>query len=157
MARLLKALTVTLCGLTTALLTGIVATVVERVTGYSIHTLAIWLVVPVGALITGLASASGFYFGSLYFHARATRATLVQVVLVGGLSYFLIHYVQYFTLVLDDGRRVSDLIGFGGYLDLALTKSHYSFGPGAGQDVGEVGAFGYVLAAIQIVGFLVGG
>jgi len=157
MSPALKSLIVAGCGLATALLTGIVVTVVEHTLGFSIHTLAVWFVIPAGALMTGLASASGFYFGSLYLHARPTKFTLVQVVVVGGLSYFLIHYISYFTLVLNDGVRARDVIGFGDFLDFVLTKSHYRVGRGAGTDIGEMGRFGYALGGLQVLGFLAGG
>ena len=60
------------------------------------------------------------------------------------------------TFVLDDGRRVSDMIPFGQYMDITLTSAHYRIGR-AMTDTGEVGSFGYWLAAFQFVGFLVGG
>ena len=59
-------------------------------------------------------------------------------------------------MVLDDGRKVADFVPFGQYLDISLTKAHYRIGRGA-TDTGEIGTFGYWMAVIQFVGFLVGG
>jgi hypothetical protein len=103
-----------------------------------------------------LAAASGYYFGSLYFHKRAGLSLLLQMVVIAGLTQLLIYYMGYSTFVLDDGRRVSDMIPFGQYIEITLTSAHYRIGR-AMTDTGEVGSFGYWLAAFQFVGFLVGG
>jgi hypothetical protein len=69
----------------------------------------------------------------------------------------LIYYLVYATLVLDDGRRASDLIDFASYVDFVLTKSHMRVGRAGQINTGEVGQLGYALAAIEFAGFLVGG
>jgi hypothetical protein len=144
------------CGLVTSLMTVFLVVFVERLTGFDIFTFSIWLIVPVEAIATGMAAASGYYFGSLYFHTRPNALLLFQMVIVAGATQLLIYYVQYATFVLDDGRRVSDFMPFARYLDITLTSAHYRVGRGA-RDVGEIGEFGYWLAAIQFVGFLIGG
>jgi hypothetical protein len=144
------------CGLVTSILTALAVVAVSRMTGFDFFTFSIWVVVPVGAALTGFAAASGYYFGSLYFHKRPDLLLLLQMVVIAGLTQLLIYYLGYRTFVLDDGRRVSDLIPFGRYLDIILTSAHYRVGR-AMTDTGEVGSFGYWLAAFQFVGFLVGG
>lgn len=52
---------------------------------------------------------------------------------------------------------MSDLIPFAQYLDITLTTAHYRVGLAGQDDTGEVGQFGYWLAVIQFIGFLVGG
>ncbi len=157
MRRILQTSSVAACGLVTSLITALLVTVIERLTGFDLFTFSIWFVVPVGAIGTGIAAASGYYFGSLYFHTRPNLLLLVEMVVVAGLTQLLIYYIQYATLILDDGRRVSDFIPFRQYLDIALTSAHYHAGRTLQIDTGEVGRFGYWLAAIQFVGFLVGG
>lgn len=144
------------CGLVTSILTALAVVAVSRMTGFDFFTFSIWVVVPVGAALTGFAAASGYYFGSLYFHKRPDLLLLLQMVVIAGLTQLLIYYLGYRTFVLDDGRRVTDLIPFGRYLDITLTSAHYRIGR-AMTDTGEVGSFGYWLAAFQFVGFLVGG
>jgi hypothetical protein len=151
-----KTTSVATCGLVTSFLTALLVAVIERLTGFDIFTFSLWFIIPAGAIGTGFAAASGYYFGSLYFHTRPNRLLLLQMVIVAGLTQLLIYYIQYATLILDDGRSVSDLIPFAQYLDVVLTKAHYRVGRGA-HDAGEVGQLGYWLAAIQFVGFLVGG
>lgn len=157
MANLLKQSVVALCGLVTSILVALLVTVGQRLTGFDFFTLSVWVIVPVGAMLTGLAAASGYYFGSLYFHTRPNALLFLQMVVIAGLTFFLIYYLEYMTLVLDDGRRVSDYISFSRYFTLAVTTAHYRIGRGAGVDTGEVGEAGYWFAAIQFLGFLVGG
>lgn len=144
------------CGFVTSVLTALAVVVVSKMTGFDFFTFNIWIAVPVGSVLTGFAAASGYYFGSLYFHKRAGLSLLLQMVVIAGLTQLLIYYMQYNTLVLNDGRRVSDFIPFGQYIDISLTSAHYRVGR-AMTDTGEVGSFGYWLAAFQFVGFLVGG
>lgn len=156
MKGLLESFGVVLCGLATSIMVAIANVAVARIVGFDFFTFSIWVVVPVGALLTGFAAASGYYFGSLYFHKKATAILLVQMVVIAGLTQLLIYWMGYATMVLDDGRKVADLVPFGQYLDISLTKAHYRIGRGA-TDTGEVGTFGYWMAVIQFMGFLVGG
>lgn len=145
-----------LCGLTTSILVAIADSAIARMTGFDLFTLSFWVVIPAGALIVGAAAASGYYFGSLYFHKRANAALLIQMVVIAGFTQMLIYWLGYYTLVLEDGRRVADFIPFAQYLDISLTSAHYKFGR-AQSDMGEAGSFGYWMAGIQFVGFLAGG
>jgi hypothetical protein len=155
MRGLLENFGIALCGLATSILVAIANVAVARITGFDFFTFAIWIFVPAGALFTGYAAASGYYFGSLYFHKKPNAILLIQMVMIAGLTQLLIYWLGYATMVLDDGRRVADLIPFGEYLDLLLTTAHYRMA--RASDMGEVGTFGYWLAAIQFAGFLVGG
>jgi hypothetical protein len=145
------------CGLITSVLTALADVSIAKMTGIDVFTFSIWVVIPAGAIGVGLAAASGYYFGSLYFHKRADISLVVQMVLIAGLTQLLIYDLGYFTMVLDDGRRVHDFVAFDKYLDIKLTTAHYRIGRGTGTDTGEVGSLGYWIAALQFVGFLVGG
>lgn len=156
MKGLLESFGIALCGLATSILVAIANVAVARMTGFDFFTFSIWVIVPAGALLTGFAAASGYYFGSLYFHKRATATLLIQMVVIAGLTQLLIYWLGYATMVLDDGRKVADFVPFGQYIDLILTKAHYRIGRGQ-TDTGEVGSMGYWIAGAQFVGFLFGG
>jgi hypothetical protein len=156
MKRFAEKFGIALCGLVTSILVAITDIAISRMTGFDLFTLSFWVVIPAGALIVGMAAASGYYFGSLYFHKRATTVLLIQMVVIAGFTQILIYWLSYYTLILDDGRRVAEFIPFAQYLDISLTSAHYKFGR-AQSDMGEAGSFGYLMAAIQFVGFLVGG
>lgn len=143
-------------GLVTFALTVLVVTVVERLTTFNLFTFSVWVVVPVGAGICGAAAASGYYFGSLFFHTRPTWFLLVEILIVAAIAQLAIYYAEYSTLVLDDGTPAPQVIGFWDYLDVYIRSMHLRVGRG-NTDTGEVGQFGYWLAAIQFVGFILGG
>jgi hypothetical protein len=157
MAYLLSMMGVAVCGLITSVLTALGVVVIENLTGLSIFTFSIWLVIPAGAIATGMAAASGYYFGSLYFHRRPNWFLLIQMIIIAGTTQLLIYYLEYTTLVLDNGVKASALVLFTKYLDISLTSAHYRVGRAGQVDTGEVGQFGYWLALIQFVGFLLGG
>jgi hypothetical protein len=156
MTNFLKRSVLALCGLATSIAVAVLITVGERLTGYDLFTFNIWVIVPAGAILTGLAAASGYYFGSLFFHMRPTPLAFVQMVAIAGLTFVLIYYLEYATLTLDDGRHVSDYMSFWRYFTFVVTTAHYQLGHGQ-IDTGELGEAGYWVAAIQFIGFLVGG
>jgi len=156
MKRVFTKFGVSACGLATSVMTAIAVVVISNLTGFNIFTFSIWVIVPAGAMGVGMAAASGYYLGGLYFHQRATVGLLIQMVVIAASTQLLIYYLGYTTLVLDNGVRVADHIDFGKYLDIILTKTHYRIGRGA-HDAGEAGNFGYTMAFLQFIGFSIGG
>ncbi|WP_157532820.1 hypothetical protein, partial [Hyphomonas polymorpha] len=152
----LKTSGVVACGLATSLLTVLLVTAIGHFTGFDLYTLSFFFIIPVGALICGAAAASGYYFGSLYFHTRPNALLILQMIVIAGITQILIYYAQYATLMVE-GFRARDLISFQEYVELSLTTAQYSMGRGLQHNMGEVGQAGYWLAAIQFVGFLLGG
>ncbi len=148
---------VALCGLVTSVLTAVGVVLVQNLTGFNLFTLSFWVVLPVGAFLVGFAAASGYFFGSLYFHKKPGLLLLLQMVLIAAFTQLLIYYMEYSTLILDDGTKASEYIAFGQYLDLSLTKAHYRIGRSAQHDMGEAGSFGYWMAFFQFIGFMLGG
>ncbi len=130
---------------------------VNHLTGFNIFLFGLWVIIPAGALLTGVAATSGYYFGGLYFHTRPTWFLFVQIVIAAATAQFVIYYGEYRSLVLDDGTMASDAIGFWDYLDVYLRSMHIRTGHGGHIDTGEVGDFGYWLAVIDFIGFILGG
>lgn len=156
MKNLIENFGIALCGFVTSILVAIIDVVVARMVGFDFFTFSLWFVVPAGAALAGFAAASGYYFGPLYFHKRANKALLVQMVFIAGFTQVLIYWLGYTTMVLNDGRKVADLVPFVQYLDVSLTSAHYRIGR-VQADTGAVGSLGYLLAVFQFVGFLGGG
>ncbi len=132
-----------------------VATVFQKLTGYDLSTFSLWLVIPAGAIFTGLAASSGYYFGSIYLHTQARWYVALQTVVVAALTYLLIQYLQYYFFTLD-GAPVRDRVSFETFEQIALTHQQIHLGRGM-MNVGEVGSLGYGLAALDLLGFLAGG
>jgi hypothetical protein len=155
MPRFLANRFVEFCGLATSLLTAILVVAVEDWLNFSFFTLTFWVVIPVGALITGCFAATGYYFGAILANRRPTKQPLVSMVAVAGGTFFLIYYLQYISLDID-GKPVRDYVTFSTYLQVVLTKAEYGLMRSQNAKF-EVGAFGYVIAALQLVAFMLGG
>jgi hypothetical protein len=147
---------VTLCGAITSVLTAMVVLLIQKLTGFNLFTLSVWLVVPVGAGLTGFAAASGYMFGSLYFHHKPTKMLLLNMAVIAAGTQFLIYYLEYSTLVLNDGRTANEVVGFSNYLNVSLTTAKYSLTRTPHSGV-EVGSYGYFLAFLQFLSSIIGG
>ncbi|MGX5831243.1 hypothetical protein [Mesorhizobium sp. 43Arga] len=148
---------VVVSGLITFGLVVLAVIVINHITGFNVFSFSFWVVIPAGAVLTGVAAASGYYFGSLFFHTRPTWFLLVQILIVTAAAQLVIYYGEYRSLVFDDGTMASDVIGFRDYLDTYLRSMHFKAGHGGHIDTGEVGDFGYWLAVIDFIGFILGG
>src|SRR5215510_4586274 len=72
-------------------------------------------------------------------------------------TFFTIYWLSY-TFLEIDGKLVSEYVSFGQYMDILLTHQQMEImfhGVKTGA-TGELGGFGYVVAALQIVGFALG-
>src|SRR5689334_18618076 len=101
MARFVANRFVELCGLTTSVLTAVVVLLIERWVNFSIFTMSFWVIVPVGALLTGCGAASGYYIGAVLTDRKPGKQLLVSMVIVSGGTFFLIYYLQYLTMEVD--------------------------------------------------------
>lgn len=126
--------------------------------GVSLYAVMFFWIVPVVAIIAGLLSASGYYFGALLFHHRPSRSVKISMVLVAIAAFFFIHLMTYMRLQID-GALVKDHISFFSYLHESYTHLSLQFRRGAGKGVetGELGLLGYGVAVLQVIGFAGGG
>lgn len=130
--------------------------IIAKITGFNLYSFSIWFILPVGAALVGFGGTSGAVLAARYFNIKPKWIDFVPLVITAAATMWLIYYLDYATFVLNDGRKVSDILDFESYVDLVLTKSHMRFGRAA-LDTGELGEAGYYFAAVQFVGFLVGG
>lgn len=151
-------LTVAAFGASTSFVTAIILAVIEIEFGFSIYSFMYWFVIPAGAICSGIAAASGYYAGAKYFNHRPTRVLLLNMVFISVTTFFLIHYMNYYSLVVD-GRPVRELVDFAQYLNIVLSHTAVRFRVARGPVSGpvELGSWGYLYAVLQIVGFAVGG
>lgn len=145
-------------GLTTSILTGLILWFVEQKFGFAFYSWTFWFVIPVGAGIAGFAAASGYYLGAWLFGHRPSRLLLLNILIASVATFFFIHYLSYSTMQIE-GKKVSDYIAFWEYLNIAIRSASMSFRFHASDfgSTGELGAFGYAVAALQILGFAAGG
>jgi hypothetical protein len=124
-------------GILSLVLAAFLVTVVNRATGFNPFTLTVWSVIPAGAILTGAAAASGLPLGSRLFRTRPPRLKIVYVVTGAALAQAAVYYGEYATLVLENGFRVAERIGFFNYLDIRLTTAHLRLGPAQGPAMRE--------------------
>jgi hypothetical protein len=156
MNSVVRSTAVMLCGLVTSIVTSILVVIVSRMMDMDIYTFTAWGIIPVGALFTGAFAASGYYFGCIYLNKRPDTPLLLEMLVAAAFCQVLIYYLGYETLVLSDGRHVTDVVSFGGYLTVLLTKSHLQV-TYSSSETDELGSMGYVLAGLYFLGFLIGG
>lgn len=145
-------------GFATSLITAVILWLVETRFGFAFYSWMFWFIVPVGALLSGFAGASGYLGGSWFFGHRPTRVLLLNVVLASLGTFFTIHYLAYLTLEIE-GNAVSDYVSFLQYLDISIRSTSMEFRVRTAEvgATGEVGGLGYGVALVQILGFAVGG
>lgn len=151
-------LIVTAFGFVASMITAVVLLLVEEHLGFAFYSLMFWFVIPAGAILSGFVAAGGYYLGSILFGHKPTWLLLLNMVLVSVGTFFTIYWLSYASLEID-GKSVSDLIPFSQYMDIVLqhqTMDFHFHGAKVGT-TGELGGFGYVTAALQIIGFAFGG
>lgn len=145
-------------GALTSFITAAVLAAVEIKWGYSLYSYTFWFVIPVGAIGFGFVAASGYYFGARLFNHRPTRLLLVNIVVISVFTFFLIYYLNYYFITVD-GKAVRDYVPFLDFLSIVLSHESLQFSyrlHPIGSAV-EMGSWGYLYAALQVVGFAIGG
>ena len=151
---------ITISGIVSTLLVVGANQVVATSTGIDILSYSIWLIVPAGAMLGGAAAASGYYAAARVTQTMPSKTLGWSMVAIGASAWLLSIWLGYFTLRLGDGTMVRDVVGFLKYFvfrteHMSLTVSAR---PGLkGVDTGELGSWGYVREAAQLLGFLLGG
>lgn len=151
-------LIVTAFGFVASMTTAIVLYLLERYVDFAFYSLTLWFVIPAGAILAGFVAAGGYYYGSILFGHRPTRLLLLNMVLVSIGTFFTVHWLSYSSMEVDR-RLVSDYVPFSKYMDVILQHQSMEFrfkGAKVGS-TGELGSFGYVTAALQVIGFAIGG
>lgn len=122
---------------------------------FPLYTFMVYFIIPGGAIACGFVAAIGYWAGSRVFHHRPTRLLLWNMVLISVGTFFSIHHLDY-THAWFDGRPLSDVMSFPDYLTAVTEHMAYKVGRGAGEAM-ELGHLGWGVAALQIIGFSLGG
>jgi hypothetical protein len=144
-------------GLFTSIAVAIIHIVLETGKLGSLYGLMLWFVIPAGAILCGVAAASGYMVGARFTGQRPTPALLTIMLLTSLGTYLLIHWLHYHAL--NPGpAAINEQISFLRYFNLEVThqslRTEYR-GIELGQ-VDDVGRFGYVIAILQLLGFCSG-
>ena len=155
MRRLLSEITIAGFGAITTLFTVIVLFLVELVFGFSVYTFMVCFIAPIGAIGAGFVASSGYYVGAKLANRRPTTLMLLGMIGVSLATFFLVHYLGLVCFRVAAGPAYA-LVAFGDYLDTTIRETSLRF-VGGPDSTGELGAWGYVFASIQVLGFMLGG
>jgi hypothetical protein len=89
------------CGIVASILATIAIATVSRLAGFELVALSPSTVIPIAALLTGLATAAGYFFGCRLFHCKASWLLLVQMAVVAEFYPLVTYYFQHQVVVLD--------------------------------------------------------
>ena len=145
-------------GATTSIITAAILAAVELRFDFSLYSWMFWFVIPAGAILCGFAAASGYYLGARLFNHRPTGILLLNMVAISVATFFLIHYLDYFFLEIE-GKAVRDMVSFSQFLEIEISHTAVQFRLRT-QALGgavELGAWGYLYAGLQMLGFAVEG
>ena len=155
MDRIIKGLIVTFFGIATTVLTAADLVYLELHYDCAIYGFVYGFVLPFGAFLSGLVAASGYYFGSRLLSFRPGRGVLLNMVAVSGANFFFIYWLKYIFLTVD-GEPISKWISYTAYLSFTLSHTSVTLSQFS-QDAVALGFWGYAYAAVQILGFALGG
>src|SRR5258708_1834024 len=113
-------------GAAASFLTAIILAAIEIRFGFWVYGFMFWFFIPAGAICSGFAGASGYYAGARYFNHRPTKVLLLNMVVISITTFFLIHYIDYYFLVVA-GRPARELVDFARYLDSGLSHTALRF------------------------------
>lgn len=135
--------------------------------GQELQSLSFWFFIPAGGIIVGLACATIYTFLLQKLNCKFARVDYLNATLIAVFTYFLIHYITYRYVFLQDesGQKSSgitnkvipltEIISFRDYINISLsssersgTKINYSY------NLGRTGTT--TLFIIQLFGLLLG-
>lgn len=153
MGKPLERAAVFLAGIGTSLVAALVVTAVKRYGGFDLFSVTAWVVLPVGAVGTGLVAASGYWGASRVLHRPPSVRSFFALIAIAMTTQLVIYYLDYATALLDDGSPVSGTVGFFSYLARTLEHSWLTV---RGHALFRLGAFAYGFTVLQFFGVALG-
>ena len=140
-------------GLSTAILTALVIAVVALRFHIALHGVSVWGVIPAGAFLCGIVSASGYALGAKVLGRRPGRLAVAGILAGGPIAYLAVFVFEYL-LVDVNGIPISTQLSFPSFVDAVIraTTISYRFHPLTPQ----LGLVGYPLAAFKLLAFFAG-
>ncbi len=110
-------------------------------------------IIPVGAILVGLAAGSGYGLASWRTGIRISKNLLLTVLAIQLLAYFVAQYLEYLHIIKSQGIDPQEL-GFLTFFD--FTTRSFSFQDSDGSARSAMGAWGYLFRFLEIAGFVLG-
>ncbi len=163
MSHAIRVLLVGALSLAVGLAVALVVSQIEIATDVALYGFSAAVVIPVGAIGCGLVAALGFYGASRALHVRPAGFVLGIPLMTAVATFFASHWFTFSRYESPTGRTFReamalDGLGFVDYLRLTATESGLTLGSSsAPTTIGRLGSWGYGVAAIEILGFALGG
>ncbi|AFL86789.1 hypothetical protein Terro_0445 [Terriglobus roseus DSM 18391] len=146
----MKTLFVLACGAISSCLVAVALAALQASTGRIFFGYSWFVVLPVGALVSGIFAGSGYYLACHTAQCRPGRFTLAGILGIATATFFLIYFLQY--------PKDNTFASFTSYLAYALTHAKMpSAFPGDSIGAYPMGLLAYLAAATQILGLASGG
>ena len=137
------------------LVVAFVVSAIEIATDFAVYGFSVAFVVPVGAIGCGFVAAAGFYEASKVLHVRPTTPMLSIPLGTAAATFVASHWFTFTRYEVAVDRTFADVMSFTEYLRAVTTETGLSYGSSGSVD--RLGSLGYVVTAIEIVGFALGG
>ena len=127
--------------------------------GFDLSSFSFWFIIPLGALLAGMAASSGYYFSAKLTNTMPSRRIMVNMVVIAAGAWLSLLWLKYTGMTFEDGSRVRDTVDFWTWFKVTTENMSLNIRSrgGSGFETGELGSWGYVRQVIQFAGFAVGG
>ena len=134
----------------------------QQLVGLNLFSFMWWFVIPLGAFVTGLLAASGYYVGAVKLNVKPTRIVAIGTMVIAALIQGVLYYSQYAMAKTEDGQPISNFVDFPRFIGWTLTHAKYGlivygYQPGGADGGMEAGFLGYVVAVLQFLALVAGG
>ena len=145
-----------LCGVLTSLLIAALLTYIEIHYGHAFYSFTMWFVFPWGAMVSGMAAASGYSLGARFLNLRADKSLLWIALTSSAAMFFFIQWVDY-DFMTYDGVLVRERVTFLHFLNYTIAHTKMHIESHTLRDTFSLGWGGYIYALLQVAGFVGGG
>jgi hypothetical protein len=147
-----------IAGILTSIATVAINAIAARGGDGDLLSLSVWFIVPVGAIIGGMAAASGYYFAAVRTHTMPSRTFLLEMIGIAISTWVLALWVSYASAQSSDGTWVRSQLSFWDFFKFQAEHTQLSIYTRAGvSETGELGGLGYAREFVQLLGFMLGG
>lgn len=151
------------CSLAVGFAIALAISMVEVATDVAIYGFSAGVVIPIGAVGSGLVAALGFYASSRAFQVRPAGLVLGIPLMTAVATFFATHWFSFNRYELPSGATLSEAMaldgrGFADYLRLVATESELTLASSSDPTtIGRLGSWGFGVVAIEVLGFALGG
>ena len=153
-------LLISVAGVATSGATVALDLVLQRGLDLELLSLTLVALLPAGAILGGMAGASGYYVAARATDSLPSRRMLLEMLAIALSTWFLAQWLAYALLRFPNGAAVRDVLPFWDYFRLKTEHMRLAFENQNGTPIGrtrELGRWGYVQELLQVLGFLAGG